>query len=442
MQTIKLKYKASDEDKQFILSVQKQYTNCLHLYFNRLSEGYSETECKHLEYNNLDLLDAWFRQSCVKETNMIKAQLEERNQTKIIFGSKANYFKRLKGKISNEDYKTLRIRPLYSIGTASNKSIAGNQKFHLENDLSLTFKFNRQKHLKLELLGIGNRSKLLKDLYLRQETRKFSLTYKLDQNFVYISFDEKELYKDKFQFAQIKNRVLSIDLNPNYIGWSIVDWKSDEEFEVIKSGVYNLNALNKLDTNKKHHELLEISKNLVDKTLYYKCQLFGVEGLSIKSSDKHKGKAFNKLCNNDWVRNLVVNNLRKRCNIFNIKFLEVRPEYSSFVGNYLFRHIEPKMPDMCLASLEIGRRAYQFNSQYVEKTKYIKKNIIFPQTNEFKTFKSKSLEEFNLNGFNSLKEIYYFLKDSKIKYRVPLDKDLEFFRCFSRQSQIWYYNFV
>lgn len=28
-------------------------------------------------------------------------------------------------------------------------------------------------------------------------------------------------------------------MNPNYIGWSIVDWKSSSEFNVINSGVYS-----------------------------------------------------------------------------------------------------------------------------------------------------------------------------------------------------------
>lgn len=334
----------------------------------------------------------------------------------------------------------MRISPLYSVG---DKIHFGNRFFRFDSDLNLYFKPNRKTSIKLDLIGLNKRIQTIKLLYQAQLKCLLPISYKIDKEFVYISFDEKELYKDKFQFGQIKNRVLSIDLNPNYIGWSIVDWSSDEEFQVIKSGVYNLKKLNTLnDTNKKHHELLQISKNLVDKALYYKCQLFGVEGLSIRPSDQHKGKWLNKLCNNDWIRNLVVNNLRKRCNIFNIKFLEVRPEYSSFVGNYLFRHLEPKIPDMVLASIEIGRRAYQFNTQYVEKEKPIKKNIIFPQASEFQTFKLKSLEEFNLSGFSGLKDIYYFLKDSKVKYRVSLSADLEFFRCFSDKSKILLYNFV
>ena len=46
------------------------------------------------------------------------------------------------------------------------------------------------------------------------------------------------------------------------------------------------------------------------------------------------------------------------CDIFGIKYIEVKPEYSSFVGNFLFRSLN--LPDMCLAAFEIGRRTYEF----------------------------------------------------------------------------------
>ena len=43
-----------------------------------------------------------------------------------------------------------------------------------------------------------------------------------------------------------------MDLNPNYIGWSIVDWKSESEFNVIKSGVYSIKKLNDKDFDLKN----------------------------------------------------------------------------------------------------------------------------------------------------------------------------------------------
>ena len=127
-------------------------------------------------------------------------------------------------------------------------------------------------------------------------------------------FDEKQLYQYK-ELKQKPNRIMAIDLNPNYIGWSIVDWISSNEFNVIKHGVYSLKRINdkqdelntlKLSpedkqkvhlTNKRKHEVMQISKNLINKAMYYQCEMFSVENLDIQSKDNKKGKKFNRLVN-------------------------------------------------------------------------------------------------------------------------------------------------
>ena len=242
-------------------------------------------------------------------------------------------------------------------------------------------------------------------------------------------------------------------MNPNYIGYSIVDWKSSNEFKVITTGVYSIKELNDKDfnlkgkgfsssskeriylSNKRQHEILEISKNLINKAIYYKCSIFSMEDLNMKSSNKENGKHFNKLVNNLWCRNLLVNNISKRCNIFKIKLLKVKPEYSSFIGNFLFRSLD--LPDMVLSSIEISRRAYEFYNQYVIKTKNIKKNIIQPLVSDFKDLIIKSLEEFNINEkFESLIDIYYFFKKYGMKYRISFDDNQKFYRFFSDYSLI------
>ena len=157
----------------------------------------------------------------------------------------------------------------------------------------------------------------------------------------------------------------------------------------------------------------------------------------MKSSDKELGKHYNKLVNNSWNRNQFINNLTKRCNIFNIKLLKVKPEYSSFIGNFLYRSLN--LPDMILASIELGRRGYEFYNQYITKIKHQKKNIVQPDIKLFNDLIIKSLEEFNIQReqFKDLVEIYYFLKKSKCKYRLSIDQfDLKTNIQFSRKSLI------
>ena len=446
MQVLKIKYQTDDQSLDIIQDYMKQYSSVQHFVYNRIQEGKSQKEIKSQIklLNNIDLLDSWFIQCSFYDIP---------KKQKIIFGSKKNYFQRLKNIISKEQYKSKRLSPIYSIGEVVNKSVKGNRKFHIEQDLeNIIFKPNKSTKINLQLIGLNKRKQILSKLYQKQERKEIKIAYKLDLEYIYVIFEETDIYNYETKF--IKNRVLSLDLNPNYIGWSIVDWKSESEFNVVKSGIYSIKKLNNKDfslknkgyssesnerkyiSNKRNFETLQIVKNIVNKSIYYKCQIISIEDLNIKTSDKELGKRFNKLVNNSWCRNVFVNNLTKRCNIHNIKLLKVKPEYSSFIGNFLYRSLN--LPDMILASIEIGRRGYEFYNQYISKVKDIKKNIIRPNLSMFQKLYLKSLEEFKLqHTYKDLIELYYFFKKSKLKYRLSIDQfNLQFSRFYSNVSLI------
>ena len=409
----------------------KQYSSVQHFIYNRFADGFSQKQIKDQikSLNNIQLMNSWFIQCAFYDIPQ---------KEKVIFGGKKNYFDRLKGKITKEQFKLNKLSSIYSIGEIVNKSVKSNRFFHLEQDLcSIIFKPNKDTRIQLNLIGIGNRISILKKLYQKQENKEIKIGYKLDLNYVYICFEETDI--QKFEIKQIKNRILALDLNPNYIGWSIVDWKSESEFKLVKSGIYSIKELNDKDfalknkhlasssperiylSNKRNYETLQMAKNVINKAIYYKCQIVSIEDLKITSDDKNKGKKFNKLINNLWNRNALVNNLQKRCNILNIKLLKVKPEYSSFIGNFLYRSLN--LPDMILASIEIGRRAYEFYNQYISKVKEIKKNIVRPNLTEFRELYLKSLEEFKLQPiYKDLIELYYEFKKSKLRYRLSIDQ--------------------
>ena len=446
MQVLKIKYHTDDQSLNIIQNYMRQYSSVQHFVYNRIYEGKSQKDIKNQIklLNNINLLDSWFIQCSFYDIPKVD---------NVIFGGKKNYFKRLKNNISKKQFKLKRLSPIYSIGEVINKSVKGNRKFHIEQDLeNISFKPNRKLCINLQLIGLNKRKQILSKLYQKQERKEIKIAYKLDLEYIYIIFEESDIYNYETKF--IKNRVLSLDLNPNYIGWSIVDWKSESEFNVIKSGVYSIKKLNDKDfdlknkgysseskkrkflNNKRNYETLQIVKNIINKSIYYKCQIISIEDLNIKTSDKELGKRFNKLVNNSWCRNLFVNNLTKRCNIFNIKLLKVKSEYSSFIGNFLYRTLN--LPDMVLASIEIGRRGYEFYNQYISKTKEIKKNIIRPNLSMFNKLYLKSLEEFKLQPiYKDLIELYYFFKKSKLKYRLSIDQfNLQFSSFYSNASLI------
>ena len=283
---------------------------------------------------------------------------------------------------------------------------------------------------------------------LHQENRDLSITYKLSTEYIWISFDEsvlKELYKP---YKQIKNRIISIDLNPNYIGYSIIDWKDGETFNIIDKGVISIKHLNdkfnSLKTNssdnkklylnnKRLFETLQVSNFLIDKMKHYRCSIFAIEDLNIKSKDSDKGKRFNRLVNNQWNRNRLVNNLSKWCNIYNIDLIKVKSEYSSFIGNVVYRNLQ--LPDMILSSIEISRRSYEFYHQYMIKDASVKKNIVWIElSNNIKRLIDQSLEELGINCcYSNLFDLYSYLKNSKCRYRVPLQLEESF-----RQNHLKY----
>ena len=435
MQTLKLKYHIDSKQLEEIYSYQKQYTNLLRFMYNRVCDGKLEKQCEQKAklLNNLDLLDSWFIRSAAKQAKWIN----DTNKNKVVvFGGRKNLIRRAKGLITKEEFLAKRLQPINSIGEAVQK---GNRKFRLSQDLNkVVFSPNRNTHYELEFDGVGkNYRRILQKLYICQEAKATPISYQLSQEYLYISFDEKSLWSYD-GLKKKKNRVMAIDLNPNYIGWSIVDWKSSNEYEVIKHGVYSIKALNDKEfelnklhlpsddprkvyfTNKRHYEVMEISKNLIDKALYYQCEIFSVEDLSIETKDNGKGKKYNRLVNNLWCRDKLVQNLTKRCNIFNLQLIKVIPSYSSFIGNVVFRGL--RLADMELASIEIGRRAYEFKKQYIEKIERQRKNIVFPNEEDFRESIAQSLEELGKDlVFSSLRELYYALKKSKFRYRLSLE---------------------
>ena len=433
MITLKIKYIVEKEsDNQIISEYQKQYNNLLHLFYNRLKDGISETKCKHLQYNNLELMKSWFRQSCVKDASFL---LKSREET-VLFGGKFLFKQLLRKNITKEEFKEKRLVPICSIGEGR---CNGNRLFRLSEDCYIVF-FNpsSKQKIKLNLFGIGKRIKFLQKLYIHQQLKYIPITYKLDKKYVYISFDEKILKEEIVK--PIQNRIISIDMSPNYIGWSVVNWKSSEQFDIIDKGVISLKNINDVEkeykklklssmskdrkylNDKRKHEILEVSKFLVNIAKHYNCECFGIEDLSINSKNNKQGKSFNRLVNNNWCRKKLVNNLHKRCNIYGIKFVEIAPQYSSVIGNLVYRDL--KLPDMVLSSIEISRRCYEFNLQYLKKVKEKTKNVIFPTLTKSLIDKVKhSLEEVKcFVDFVNWKQITSELKKSGFRYRFPLDE--------------------
>ena len=456
--TMKMRYKvSSDADKSRILKYIKSYNNVLKFTYNRVQEGIISTKELTALQNKLNhiFIDSWFKHSAIYEAKSYK-------KDKVIFGGKKLFFNRLKGKISKEEFKLKKLLPLYSIGEANQK---GNRKFKIIDENTILFKPNKVENIELSLVSQGNNYKnKLKKLIKYQNDKLMAITYSLDLDYIYISFDNSVV--DFCKYNTIKNRVIGIDLNPNYIGYSIVDWYSEDNYQIIDKGVYDISHLNnkeralhvssddsrkKYFKNKRDYELFQIAHELFGKCRHYKCNVFAIEDLSIASKDLQKGKSLNRLINNQWNRNKFIECIKKLVYGSSSTLVEVKPQYSSVLGNLIYR--SEKLPDMILSSIEIGRRGYEFAAQYLLNIKSKQKNIIFPEFEKVKEKIALSLEEIvksqtgaslsGLSHFNSYEELFSGLKKSKIRYRFLLDesKPSRVFRKFYYKSYVNFYKF-
>lgn len=498
IRTLKIKYQTDEASLSIIKNYMRQYSSLYCIVFNRSVEGYSQKDIKQYvkHMSGLDLLDSWFIQSSIydvlplvarhnalvksrqqrlsdacrkedtdfsslpksKEKKLCKKYRIPRNSS-ITFGSRKSFREYIRGIISKDELRVRRFVPIYSIGEVSNKSVKANRKFRISGDLSsIVFRPSRDISVPLNFAGLApNYRKVLRVLYLLQESKSISISYRLDTDYVYVTIEETDIKEFMKDVPKIPNRVFAIDLNPNYIGWSVVDWNgsSEDSYKLIKSGVISFKPLNDFETNcnvssdnlvkvrlthKRRHEILEIAKFLVETARHYGCQLFSVEDLSIKPCDRRIGKRFNRLVNNQWNRDMLINSLNRRCDLYSIRLVKVRPEYSSFLGNILYRNLN--LPDMILSSIEISRRGFEFYGQYISKERPKEKNILFPERLGFETAVSRSIEELNIADKSlSFMELYKYIKESKVRYRLSLDQfsDLEFSRFSSHANKLVLY---
>lgn len=418
--------------EESLLPIIKQYNSLLRYTYNRLSERkltFSELNSLQKSINNCDQMNSWLRTSAEYEA---KAMLKRDDSKAAIFGGRKLFVSRCQHKISKEEFQLKRLVPLYSIGEANEK---GNRMIRLLD--AETVALNLNKHLyTLKLGAVGrNRLKHFETLIQLQNNKQAAITYKVDLEYVYITFDYNLIKQFKYQVKQ--NRVFAIDLNPNSIGWSVVDWLDESKYNVVQSGTFSLKPLNdyrnthrvassdslhKYVTNKRKHEVIEISKQLFSLCKHYKCEVFALEQLSIPAKDNHLGKRYNRLVNNIWNRNLLVNQIKKKINASSTELVEVQPEWNSYIGNLVFR--QESLPDECLASIEIGRRGWEFSTQYIFKRRPKKKVVIFPDLELVKNQLSISLEEIGVDvpNLDEWKNILQEVKKSKSKYRFSSEE--------------------
>lgn len=461
----------SENDRLLILRYQKNQNNLIRYTYNRLREN---DELKTAEITALQktmrniFVDSHFKNSATYKANSL---LRDDN-SKVIFGGKTLFLQRCQNKISKEAFQLQKLVPLISIGESPQK---GNRKFEILSHTEILFKPCKKDHLILHLPFLKpNLKKELMKLKECQNQKILPITYELTTQFIYIMYDDDKINAIQNYHVK-KNRIIAIDLNPNYIGYSVMDWQLDGSYMLIHHGLFDLThfsqkskelkkvkwELKKLGTSgedrkqiilkklihlnaQRNHETIAIAIRLFNIFRGYNCQVFGMEDLTIKSEDKKKGKRFNRLTNNEWLRNNLINQLQKRMDRIGTSLIKVLPQYSSILGNILYRNLN--LPDPILSSVEINRRTFEFYNQYITKTKPKTKIIVQPKWETSQRVVAQSLEElgYHLGKIHNWAGLYGVLQKAKVKYRLSLEavqNSREFSECCIK-NKVKLYNFT
>jgi len=411
MKTIKL----AIQNEIAIEERQRVFSSCYRFCYCRLKDGLGQKEIRHLikEKNLFPQLDSWFIQSAIFDAN---AQFEAQKKLgikKCIFGGKKNWFDYYEGRIDKEEFKKNRLVPISSVGEACK---SGNRKFEFDIIQNNQIIFKPECGIKIPIQLPKLRNNIKKELYKIEElinSNTIPVQAKLTPDYIFLSFDET-LIEEIPKLDLKSNRILGLDLNPNYIGISILEFSKDETFKILhkkvldfsiltrKSHEKSSSPLSKYLENKHEHELIEAVKYIVNLTKSFHCAKLVIEDLNMEQKDKKQGKNFNRLCNNKWNRNLIVNNIKKRCKLNGIKLIEINPAYTSVIGNTIYKDD----PDMVASSIEVARRGY-FKYQ---KGKFYPAMISV----DFLPDRWKGTREWSYSSWSELSEL---LKKSKLKYR-------------------------
>ncbi|WP_315921972.1 hypothetical protein [Mesorhizobium sp. SP-1A] len=375
MQTISIPYRCSAEDRDFIVAVRRVYSAAV-----RTGYANAERDGKSLKEKELrEFVKARFAGGIVDAWVMHCATLEARDLRKIVpdgsmlFGGRKDFERRIKGLIDKAEWKNKRLRPFCSRG---DKIYAGNRHFKLSEDgLSCTFSMMmprvagqkmQWRVVKLDLAHMhGNAGEIVRQAAKLAAEKKINITFRIDDQKLHVTIDPEDLPDHPERRQPIKavpGRALGVDLNPNFVGLSVVQNVDDptklSETELLEHQLVQFD----LPLDASAEAVREALAKVCDRTIRL-CRKWGIglitfeKGLG-KLRSGGKSKTRNRLINY-WARSLLIAMMTRKARLCGIKVIEVWGGYSTTIGNLAF-----EVPDACASAAEIARRGLAVTGGY------------------------------------------------------------------------------
>jgi IS605 OrfB family transposase len=310
----------------------------------------------------------------------LKHHLEQGTIPRVIFGGKENFYKRLKGKITNEEWKDLRSNQLYARGDKSKK---GNLNIRLTYDdktyqcyVEIANPLGQQegKHaprLRLPVLVPEKYEEEIIDLVMGEpigvnakgkpiieyQPYTVEIQRKNGEYYIHLIYEE-EVYGRELAYEEPieAERIAGIDINIDRIAVSIVS----KQGNFLQSKVFYCHELEYVRANKRNNLIGETVRDVYDWLLQENVGAVVIENIQLRQQHD-TDKRFNRLTHHFKKRKLTDTIIRRGLRLgFRIK--KVNPAYTSVIGRFKY------MKNYGLsahesAALVIGRRGLGYQEQ-------------------------------------------------------------------------------
>ena len=361
MQTISVPYTCTDQARGRLTDVCRVYGAAVRTaYANARRTDGSALRQKELRdlvkarFSPLQITDAWLLHCATLEGMDLR---KVRPDGRLVFGGRPQLERRSKGLISREAWRETRLRPLCSRG---DKTQAGNRHFRLSPDASICTLSVYGRPVVLRLAAMrGKAGEILRQVAGLAAAKAINLTFRLDGTRLHVTLDPADLPAHPERLAPVSavpGRALGIDLNPDWIGLSVVEVADSADPTDLRHARLLDHRLLRLAVppDARAEQVREILAGAAGEALALARAWGCGEAVLEKGLGKLRSAGRNRRLNrllNHWARRVFGAMLARRAGLAGIGLREVWGGYSTTIGNMAF-----PAPDACASAAEIARR--------------------------------------------------------------------------------------
>ena len=327
----------------------------------------------------LEGLQARLAQLKEKEAVLLKHQ-ETGTLPTVIFGGKKNFYKRLKGNITHQEWKELRSNTLYSRGDKSKKGNLNtrivfddqDEQFYLEvanpllveagkNSPRLCLKLRIPDKYLAEIVdvvmpttrGINSKGKPI------EEYQAYSIEIKRRKGkyYVHMTYDLHTPGTElKWNEEITSDRVAGIDVNIDRVAVSIVTKQGNR----LESKTFYCHEMEYVKRNRRSNIAGELAKEIIDYLVSWNVGAMVLEDITLKQ-DHDTNHRFNRFVHS-FAKNKLQKALLSRGLKFGFTIKKVNPAYTSVIGRFKYATLYGLSVHEA-ASFVIGRRGLEFEEK-------------------------------------------------------------------------------